>query len=413
MHPARLDPEVTETVTAPLVEMAAPSPTPPGWPATIAFVGVGRAGGALSAALTAAGHHPVTTFASRDPGRAGLLAARLGARPAPTPLAAILAADLTFLTVPDAAIAGVAALVAESGLDLSSRAVLHCSASLGLEALAALRPTGARLGCLHPFQALTGAESAPLLQGAVMAIEADPALEAPLRRLAEELGGRPIELAPGTRALYHAAAVLAGNAPLALLSVASELLVAAGLEPEMAEQGPLALMEGALANARRVGPGAALTGPVVRGDTATVAAHLEALKERPDTASLYRALTQAILLLAGEEGREEISALLNGHLEGGAELRAERRLGAGADCSRAESRTRHASQGVPTPVPQRSTSPAPPPAAEVFTQPTSVPQRSTSPMPPPAAEVFTQPTSVPRRSTSPVPPHPMEDPTCP
>ena len=81
----------------------------------------------------------------------------------------------------------------------------------------------------------------------------------PLRRLAEELGGRPIELAPGTRALYHAAAVLAGNAPLALLSAASELLVAAGLEPEIAEQGPLALMEGALANARRVGPRAAVS----------------------------------------------------------------------------------------------------------------------------------------------------------
>ena len=350
---------MTETVTAPRVEMAAPSATPLGWPATIAFVGAGRAGGALSAALTAAGH-PVTAIASRDPARAGLLAARVGARPAPTPVAAILAADLTFLTVPDAAIAGVAALVAESGPDLRSRAVLHCSASLGLEALAALRPTGARLGCLHPFQALAGAESAPLLQGAVMAIEADPALEAPLRRLAEELGGRPIELAPGTRALYHAAAVLAGNAPLALLSAASELLVAAGLEPEIAEQGPLALMEGALANARRVGPRAALTGPVVRGDTVTVAAHLEALKERPDTASLYRALTQAILLLAGEEGREEISDMLNGHRGGGAGLRAERRLCTGGSSNAAEQRAPSASQGARTPVPERSTSPAPP-----------------------------------------------------
>jgi len=105
-------------VTAPRVEMAAPRAIPLAWPATIAVVGAGRAGGALAAALAAAGH-PVTAIAGRDPGRAGLLAARVGARPAPTPLAAILAADLTFLTVPDTAVAGVAASVAAGGTDLS------------------------------------------------------------------------------------------------------------------------------------------------------------------------------------------------------------------------------------------------------------------------------------------------------
>ena len=399
---------MTETVTAPRGEMAAPraapsgapvpeaaaAPAQPAWPATIAVVGAGRAGGALAIALTSAGRS-VVAVASRDAGHAAVLAAGVGARAAPTALAAISAADLTLFTVPDAAIAGVAASVAESGPDLRGRAVVHCSASLGIGALAALRPTGASVGCLHPFQALAGAESAPLLRGALMAIEADPALEAPLRRLAEDLGGQPIELRPGTRALYHAAAVLAGNAPLALLSAASELLVAAGLEQPAAEEALIGLMEGALANARRVGPRAALTGPVVRGDTGTVAAHLEALKERPDTASLYRALTQAILLLAGEEGREEISDMLNGHREGGAGLRAERRLCADGSSNAAapgspadpdpwggDQRAPSASQGARTPVPERSASPDPPSAAEASAQPASGPQRSTTPASP-------------------------------
>jgi predicted short-subunit dehydrogenase-like oxidoreductase (DUF2520 family) len=254
--------------------------------------------------------------------------------------------------------------VAASGAHLDGRGVVHCSASLGVEAIAALRLTGASVGCLHPLQALAGAESAPLFRKALMAIDADPALRAPLRHLADDLGGRPVELIPGTRALYHAAAVLVGNAPLALLSAASELLVAAGLEQPAAEEALIGLMEGALANARRVGPRAALTGPVVRGDTGTVAAHLEALKERPDTASLYRALTQAILLLAGEEGREEISDMLNGHREGGAGLRAERRLCTGGSSNAAEQRAPSASQGARTPVPQRSTSPDPPHSTE-------------------------------------------------
>ena len=372
-------------MTAARGEMSAPSAIPLGWPATIAVIGAGRAGGALAAALTVAGH-PVIAIASRDPGRAALLAARVGARPAPTPLAAILAADLTFLTVPDAAVVGVAASVAAGGTALSGHGVAHCSASLGLEALAALRVTGATIGCLHPFQALAGVESAPLLRGALMAIEADLALRAPLRSLADDLGGRPIELTPGTRALYHAAAVLAGNAPLALLSAGTELLVAGGLEPDIAEQALIGLMEGALANARRVGPRAALTGPVVRGDTATVAAHLEALEARPDAAALYRALSLELLRLAGAAGRDELAVLLEGrpphpdhapkgrtpletakaggHREGEAGVRAERRLCAGGSSNAAERRTRHASQGVPTSGPQRSNTPASPSTTE-------------------------------------------------
>jgi predicted short-subunit dehydrogenase-like oxidoreductase (DUF2520 family) len=305
-----LDPEVTETVTAPRGETTAPTAIPVGWPATIAIVGAGRAGGALAAALAVAGR-PVVAIASRDPGRAGVLAARVGARPAPTALAAIRAADLTFLTVPDAALIAVAASVAATGAALRGHGVAHCSATLDLDALAALRVTGAAVGSLHPLQALAGVESAPLLRGALMAIDADPALRSPLRRIVLDLGGRPIELRRGSRAPYHAAAVLAGNAPLALLAAAAELLVAAGLEPATAEEGLISLMEGALANARRVGPRAALTGPVVRGDTATIASHLAALGERPDTEALYRALTQAILHLAGEEGREEIADLLD------------------------------------------------------------------------------------------------------
>ena len=375
---------MTETVTAANGKRSAPSAVTLGWPSTIAIVGAGRAGGALASALTAAGRS-VVAVASRDPAGAAALAARVGARPAPTPLAAIRAADLTLLTVPDAAIPGLAAAVAATGVDLTGRAVVHCSASLGIEALTVLRPTGARIGCLHPFQALAGPGSAPLLRGAVMAIEADAALQAPLRRLAADLGGRAVALLPGTRALYHAAAVLAGNAPLALLAAATELMVAAGLEQAAAEEALAGLMEGALTNARRDGPRAALTGPVVRGDTATVAAHLAALEDRAETDALYRALTTAILHLAGEEGREEISALLGdrttnpsrapegrtpsgaakaGNCEGGARLRAERRLGAGGSSKAAEPRAPSASQGARTPGPQRSTSLAPPHSTE-------------------------------------------------
>jgi len=380
-----LDPEVTETVSArshgaSAADPASVPPTPPAAsPLTLAFVGAGRAAGALAVALATAGH-PVVAVSSRDPADAAALAGKVGARSAPTALAAIRCADVTFLTVPDAAITGVAAAVAATGAALRGRAVVHCSASLGPEALAALRLTGAAAGCLHPLQALSGELSAPLLKGALIAIDADPPLRGLLEGIALDLGGRPVALAGGSRPLYHAAAVLAGNAPLALLAAAVELLAGAGLEPRDAEQGLLTLMEGALTNARRVGPRAALTGPVVRGDTATVAAHLAALRDHPDAGALYRALTRELLRLAGAGEHGEIASLLadrladpdrapagrtpptgasaRGHRQRDVGVRVERRLGGGADCSRAEPSAPSASQGARMRVSERNTTPA-------------------------------------------------------
>jgi len=305
-----------------------------GPPPAIALVGAGRAGGALALSLAAAGH-TVVAISSRDPRAAQTLAARVGARPVPSALSAMRSAGITFLTVPDGAITPVAASVAASGASLRGRGVAHCSGSLGVEALAALRITGAAVGCLHPLQALTGAASASLVRGTLMAIDGDPALRGTLERIGRSLGGHPVALRSGSRALYHAAAVLAGNAPVALLAAAAELLASAGIEPGTAEEGLISLMHGALASAGRVGPRAALTGPVARGDTATVAANLAALEDRPEVEELYRALARATLRLAGEEGRDELIELLNGRRAAGPV----------------------AGQGVPPPAPERSTNP--------------------------------------------------------
>lgn len=326
---------------------------------TIAIVGAGRAGSALAVALAAAGH-TVAAISSRDRGAAESLAARVGARPVPSALAAIRAAGFTLLTVPDAAITPVAASVAGSGASLHGRGVVHCCGSLGVEALAALRVTGAAVGCLHPLQALTGVASAPLVRETLMAIDGDTALRGTLERIVRSLGGHPVVLRPGSRALYHAAAVLAGNAPLALLATAAELLAATGMEPGTAEEGLISLMHGALANAGRVGPRAALTGPVARGDTATVAASLAALEDRPEVAELYRVLARATLRLAGEEGRRDMAQLLDGRRREDPGVPAERRLSAGGSGNAAGESTRHAAQGARTPGLERSTTPESP-----------------------------------------------------
>ncbi|HEY8141459.1 MAG TPA: DUF2520 domain-containing protein, partial [Kofleriaceae bacterium] len=99
-------------------------------------------------------------------------------------------------------------------------------------------------------------------------------------------------------AAYHAAAAIASNYLVVLLAAASELLTEVGIAPEQASEALSALAEGTLANLRERGPDAALTGPIRRGDRATVERHLAALSTRPDLAQLYRTLGRRAVALA-------------------------------------------------------------------------------------------------------------------
>jgi predicted short-subunit dehydrogenase-like oxidoreductase (DUF2520 family) len=294
-----LDHEVTETMDA-VRDNSRP---------TLAFIGAGRAGSALARALTDAGHSIVAVH-SRTPAHAAQLAASTAAAVVPTALAAMRAADITFATVPDAEIVRVAATVAASGAALAGRSLVHCSATHGPEVLSAVRSTTAAVGAFHPLQALAGADSAPLLRGSSFAIEAGEPLRRTLAGLVDDMGGHLLELPPSGRALYHAAAVLAGNAPLALLARATSLLEEAGVAPAEAHRALAALLAGAASNASKGGPASALTGPVVRGDAVTVQRHLDVLSADPNTRELYRRLALESLALSGIEGREAVADAL-------------------------------------------------------------------------------------------------------
>ncbi len=295
----RLDHEVTETVDG-----TGKQPRP-----TLAFIGAGRAGSALARALTDAGHRVVAVH-SRTPAHAAELAASTGAAVVPTAVAAVQSAEITFATVPDSELAGVAAEIAATGAALPGRSLVHCSATHGTEVLGAVRLTGAATGSFHPLQALAGERSAPLLRGSSFAVDAPEPLRRILLGLVSDLGGHALDLPPGGRTLYHAAAVLAGNAPLALLARATSLLEEAGVDRADAHRALVALLAGAASNASEAGPASALTGPVVRGDAQTVTRHLDALNADPTTRELYRRLALELLALAGPEGREAVADAL-------------------------------------------------------------------------------------------------------
>ena len=213
---------------------------------TVHVVGAGRVGSALAARL-----------------------AERGVRLAPE------SAELVLLCVPDRAIAEVAAVIAPGPW------VAHVS---GATPLAALAPHTRRFG-LHPLQTFTRARGADQLDGAYAAVtsESDEAREIGFE-LARLLGLTPFALREEQRDAYHAGAAIASNYLVTLRRAAGTLLEAAGAPPEALDP----LMRRTIEN------GFELTGPIARGDWATVDAHVAAIRrERPELEPMYAALARA------------------------------------------------------------------------------------------------------------------------
>ncbi len=203
-------------------------------------------------------------------------------------------APVVLLAVPDHAIVEAAARVPEGSV------VLHCSGTTPVDVLRPHRPAGS----FHPLMTFPGPEvGLPDLREVPAAIDGDPEAVDAARQIASALAMRAISV-PGDRRLYHAAAVIAGNFATVLLGEASRVLAHAGVEAEDAPSllAPLAIQS--LKNAGEKGPAAALTGPVARGDVATLDGHREALVAAglSDLLPLYDALTQRARGLVDEKG---------------------------------------------------------------------------------------------------------------
>jgi predicted short-subunit dehydrogenase-like oxidoreductase (DUF2520 family) len=213
---------------------------------------------------------------------------------------ALRAASLVLLAVPDGAIASLAAELADEGAVTPDHVVLHLSGLLDRDALAPLHRSGAALGSLHPLQTVSDpTTAAERLRGAYAGVEGDDRAVAAAETLALGLGMTPVRIPAAAKSAYHAGAAFAANYTTALVAVAERLALAAGIAPEVARQLYLPLIRGAAANLE-AGPAAALTGPVRRGDVATVTAHLAALG--PEDRQLYRLLAREALRLAREAG---------------------------------------------------------------------------------------------------------------
>jgi predicted short-subunit dehydrogenase-like oxidoreductase (DUF2520 family) len=229
-----------------------------------AIVGAGRLGTALASALRATG------LAIDGPlGR--------GADPR--------GADAVLLCVPDGEIAAAAAALSP-GVPVG-----HCSGATGLDVLA-----GHEAFALHPLMTVP-ATGEPVFAGAGAAVAGStPRALAIARELAQRLGMRATTVADEDRAAYHAAASIASNFLVTLEGAAERLAGTAGVDRELLAP----LVRAAVENWVRLGAAEALTGPIARGDDATVARQRAAVAERtPDLVPMYDALVDATRSLVG------------------------------------------------------------------------------------------------------------------
>lgn len=258
-----------------------------------AVIGPGRLGTLLAHALSASGTSVVQVAGGRDTSREALRTGLAGVRDVAVERAAD-GVQLVVIATPDAAIEQVVdVLVRADALD-ESHHVVHLAGVFGLAPLRRAALAGARIAACHPAMTVpSGATDPALLHGTAWAVSAPVGAEAWAHELVRDLGGDPFDVPDAARVLYHAALAAAANAVGAAAVTARRLLVAAGVAAPDRLLTPLATASliGALTHGA-----SALTGPVVRGDAMTIAAHLSAMQDDlPEVADAYRALSRAIL----------------------------------------------------------------------------------------------------------------------
>jgi predicted short-subunit dehydrogenase-like oxidoreductase (DUF2520 family) len=280
-----------------------------------AIIGAGRLGSVLGRVLARHGLRPggISCRTLRSARRAVLFIG--GGTPGPPHPRAVRGCGLVLICTPDRAIPEVARELAASEERLRGVVVAHTSGALASTVLEPLRARGARIASLHPLASVADPRAGLLrLRGVPFAVEGDPQAVRYLRGLVGALGGTPVSIPREAKALYHLIACLLSNDLVAFLDAGLTAASGLGLGRREAARLYLPLVQGTLHNVARLGPVRALTGPVSRGDVATLRLHGEALRGIPaDLRKIHRLLALRSVGLALEAGTitPEVAARLS------------------------------------------------------------------------------------------------------
>ena len=275
----------------------------------IAIVGSGKLGTALALSLRAAGYS-IREIVSRDREysrrRAKALARRVGARAATFQTAA-LHGDLVWFCVPDGEIENCARLFAAR--DWTGKVAVHSSGAMTSDEVGVLRKRGARVASVHPMMTFVEGRI-PVLKGVGFAIEGDHEAVQVLSKIVRRLGGEGFPIAPKDKALYHAWGTLLSPLLTALLAAGEQVAQGAGVPSNRARRWMLPILRQTVENYAQQGGARGLSGPIIRGDTATVQKHLEVLRKLPGAREVYVALARSALRTLPSRNAQKLKTLL-------------------------------------------------------------------------------------------------------
>ena len=257
----------------------------------IAFIGAGKVGSAMAILLSLKGYK-ISYIMSRNVDSAEKLAQRVKSTAATDLKKVIQDTDVIFITTPDRVIKEMAKKIAETGLKASQQYVFHVCGSQSSESLMVLKENGWVTGTMHPLQAFADIDMAVnILPHTYFALDGDEKAVALAERIVESIGGKSFFVPSQYRALYHAAACIASNYTVTLMHVATQLFEKFGIKEEAAIAALMPIMKGTLANIESKGTINALTGPIVRGDSVTIEAHLAKMRQyAPKEELVYKVL---------------------------------------------------------------------------------------------------------------------------
>jgi predicted short-subunit dehydrogenase-like oxidoreductase (DUF2520 family) len=253
-------------------------------------VGAGRVGAVLGAALRRAGHEVLAVSAVSDLSRLRAEALLPGIPIRPIPEVA-QDADLVLLAVPDDALPGLVAGLVEAGVIHAGQFVAHPSGRYGIDVLEPVRSVGALPLAIHPVMTFTGTSvDLARLEDCPFGVTAPEPVRPVAEALVVEMGGDPVWVPEEARALYHAGIAFGANFLMTVVLQSLDLLKDAGMAEPQRLMAPM--LSASLDNALRHGD-TSLTGPVARGDAATVAEHLRRVREvSPVAGDAYRSLAR-------------------------------------------------------------------------------------------------------------------------
>ena len=257
---------------------------------SIAIVGAGRLGTALAQRLSEAGYK-VSKINSRR-----------------SPRVSQLRADVVWFCVPDAEIATVARSF--SAVEWRGKFAVHSSGVLTSDVLVPLRRVGARVASVHPLMTFVRG-SVPDLVGVSFAIEGDETAVRAARAIVRDLGGRPVGISKQAKVAYHAFATMICPLLVSLLVASEKVAALPGIPKTEARQRMLPIIRQTVRNYKKLGPAGAFSGPIVRGDAATVDLHLRALAKAPAAKTAYIGLAEAAVEYLPAKNKEEIRSLLS------------------------------------------------------------------------------------------------------